>query len=145
MKKVFIGLLILAAGAAIYFLLQKKDKHITGHGIQKEWIVGKWKLDSILLPKDSSDNFAAGLPGIVAPDLMKYHYEFKKEGAIFFSLGDSLMKDSSRYEWNKKDQLIWKEYPADTSGDIFNVSILNNDSFTVQSEDSTTLLFTKLK
>ena len=145
MKKVFIGLLILAAGAATLFLLQKKDKHITGHGIQKEWIVGKWKLDSILLPKDSSDNFAAGILGIVAPDLMKYHYEFKKEGAIFFSLGDSLMKDSSRYEWNKKDQLIWKEYPADTSGDIFNVSILNKDSLTLQSEDSTTLLFTKLK
>lgn len=145
MKKVFIGLLIVAAGAATFFLLQKKDNPITGNNIQKEWIVGKWKLDSILLPKDSTGNFAAGILGIVAPDLMKYHYEFKKDGAISFSVGDSLMKDSSRYEWNKKDQLVWKEYPADTSGDIFNVSILNNDSLTLQSEDSATLLFTKLK
>ena len=145
MKKVFIGLLILATGAITFFLLQTKDKPVTGNNIQKEWIIGKWKLDSILLPKDSSDNFAAGILGIVAPDLMKYHYEFKKEGVISFSLGDSLMKDSSRYEWNKKDQLVWKEYPTDTSGDIFNVSILNNDSLTLQSEDSATLLFTKLK
>jgi hypothetical protein len=145
MKKVFIGLLILAAGAATFCLLQKKEKPIIGNNIQKESIIGKWKLDSILLPKDSNNNFTAGIMGIVAPDLMKYHYEFKKTGAIFLSLGDSLTKDSSRYEWNKKDQLVRKEYPADTVGDIFTVSTLNNDSLALQSEDSVILLFRKLK
>ena len=145
MKKVFIGLLILTAGAAGIFLFQKKDKPITGNNIQKDRVIGKWKLDSILLPKDSNNNFTAGIMGIVAPDLMKYHYEFKKDGAISVSMGDSLTKDSSRYEWNKKDQLVWKEYPADTAGDIFTISTLNNDSLALQSEDSVILLFRKLK
>ena len=145
MKKVFIGLLILAAGAGAFFFLQKKDKPITGN-IQRELIIGKWKLDSILLPKDSNDNFMAGIPGIVAPDLMKYCYELKKDGAISFSLGDSLIKDSSRYEWNKENQLVWKEYPADTSSNnVFKVSTLNKDSLVLQAEDSSILLFTKVK
>lgn len=146
MKKVFIGLLILAAGAATFFLLQKKDKPNTGNNIQKEWIVGKWKLDSIILPKDSTGNFMAGIMGIIAPDLVKYRYEFKKDGAISFSSGDSLTKGSSRYEWMKENQLVWKEYPADTSDNIFNISTLTRDSLVLQSQDSAaTLLFTKAK
>ena len=88
----------------------------------------------------------AGIPGIVAPDLMKYRYELKKDGAISFSLGDSLTKDSSRYEWNKENQLAWKEYPADTSSNnVFKVSTLNKDSLVLQAEDSSILLFTKVK
>jgi hypothetical protein len=82
---------------------------------------------------------------MIEPDLMKYHYEFKKDGSISVSLGDSLTKDSSRYEWNKKDQLIWKEYPTDTTGEVFNVSIPHKDSLVVQSQDSSVLLFTKVK
>ena len=146
MKKVFIGLLILAAGAGAFYFLQKKDKPFTGSSFQKEWIVGKWKLDSILLPKDSNDNFMAGILGIVAPDLMKYRYELKQDGTISFSLGDSLIKDSSLYEWNKENQLVWKEYPADTtSNNVFKVSTLNEDSLVLQAEDSSLLLFTKVK
>ena len=145
MKKVFIGLLILAAGAATFFLLQKKDKPITGNHIQKERIVGKWKLDSIILSKDSTNNFIPGITEIAAPELMKYHYEFKKDGAISFSVGDSLTKDSARYEWNKNDHLVWKEYPTDTSGDIFTIALLKIDSLSLQSEDSSVLLFTKVK
>jgi len=145
MKKVFIGLLILAAGAATFFLLQKKDKPITRNNIQKEWIIGKWKLDSLHFLKDSNDNFLVGIMGMVEPNLKKYHYEFTKDGSISVSLGDSLTKDSSRYEWNKKDQLIWKEYPTDTTGEVFNVSIPHKDSLVVQSQDSSVLLFTKVK
>jgi len=143
MKKVFIGLLIVAAGAAAIFFLRKKQTTISKSNLQKEWIIGKWKLDSIHLSKDSNDKFTSGIIGIVAPDLMKYRYEFKTNGAIV--LVDSLTKDSSNYEWNKKDQLVWKEHPADTSGEIFNVSIPHKDSLTLQSTDSVVLLFTKVK
>ena len=143
MKKVFIGLLILAAGAGAFFFLRKKQTSITDNSIHKEWIIGKWKLDSILLSKDSTDKFTSGIIGIVAPDLMKYHYEFKLGGAVV--LVDSLTKDSSNYEWNKKDQLVWKEHPADTSGEIFNVSIPTKDSLMLQSTDSVVLVFTKVK
>lgn len=145
MKKVFIGLLMLAAGGATFFLLQKKDKPITGNNIQKDWIIGKWKLDSILLPKDTNANFIAGIMKIIEPDLMKYHYVFKKDGAISLLLRDSLTKDSARYEWNKENQLIWKEYPADTTGEVFNVSVPHKDSLVLQSQDSSVLVFTKVK
>jgi hypothetical protein len=57
MKKVFIGLLIAAAGAAIYFLLQKKKEPIIHYSIHKEQLIGKWKLDSLLLSKDSDTGF----------------------------------------------------------------------------------------
>ncbi|HKO82494.1 MAG TPA: hypothetical protein VJU78_18920 [Chitinophagaceae bacterium] len=143
MKKVFIGLLIVAAGAAAFFFLRKKQTTITSNNLQKEWIIGKWKLDSIHLSKDSNDKSIPGIIGIIAPDLMKYRYEFKPGGSVV--LVDSLTKDSSNYDWNKKDQLIWKEHPADTSGEIFNVSIPHKDSLLLQSTDSVVLLFTKLK
>ena len=143
MKKVFIGLLILAAGAGAFFFLRKKQNNIASNNIQKEWVVGKWKLDSIILSKDSNDKFTQGIIGIVAPDLMKYRYEFKTSGSVL--LTDSLTKDSSNYEWNKKNQLVWKENPADTSGEIFNVSIPHKDSLILQSTDSAVLLFTKVK
>jgi hypothetical protein len=145
MKKLFIGLLIIAAGAAIFFLLQKKNKSSTAKDFQQEQIIGKWKLDSLRFLKDSNDNFLVGIMGMVDPNLMKYQYEFTKDGSIAFSLGDSIIKDSSRYEWDKENQLVWKEHPADTSGDIFKISLLNNDSLTLQSKDSSVLLFTKVK
>ena len=145
MKKLFIGLLIVAAGAAIFFLLQKKDKPLTATNFQQEKIIGQWKLDSIHFVNDSNDNFMPGIMGMVDSNLRKYHYEFTKDGSIAFSLGDSLIKDSSAYEWNKENQLVWKENPTDTSGDVFNVSQLTNDSLTLQSKDSSVLLFTKVK
>ena len=145
MKKVFIWLLIVAAGAATFFLLQKKDKPIADNKIQQEWIVGKWKLDTLLFLKDSNNNFMVGIMGMVDSNLMKYRYEFTKDGAISCSLGDSLTKDSSRYEWTFENQLAWREYPSDTSGIIYNVSLLNKDSLVLQSKDSSIILFMKVK
>ncbi len=145
MKKLFIGLLILAAGAATFFLLQKKDKQIITSNIQQERIIGKWKLDSLLFLKDANDNFMVGIMGMVDPHLMKYQYEFTRDGYLSLWLGDALTKDSTRYEWAEKNKLVWKDYPSDTSANVFNVSLLSNDSLILQSEDSSILLFTKVK
>jgi len=145
MKKVFIGLLIVAAGAAIFFLLQKKNKPINESFIQQDLIIGKWKLDSLYSPKDSISNLMAGIMGMVDPNLMKYEYEFTKEGSVELWLKDSLTKDSTRYEWIKEDQLTWKEYPAEKTTEVFKVSLLNKDSLSLQSKDSVILLFTKAK
>ena len=144
MNKLFIGLLIVAIGAGAFFYLRKKDKP-TGNDIKKEWIVGKWKIDSLTSGKGSSDNFLVGIMGLVDPNTLKYHYEFTKNGAILRSLNDSLTKDSSRYEWDKEDQLIWKEDPADSTGSVLLVAKLNKDSLLLQNKDSTTILFTKVK
>jgi hypothetical protein len=143
MKKLFIGLLIIAAGAAIFLMLQNKDKTITGNNFQKEQIIGKWKLDSLWSLKDSNTHF---IKGLFDPKLKEYHqYEFKKDGSIFQFADDSLTQDSSRYEWTKENQLGWKEYLADTSVEVFNISLLDKDSMKLQSKDSSVLLFTKVK
>ncbi|WP_276502105.1 hypothetical protein [Terrimonas pollutisoli] len=145
MKKAFIGLLIVAAGAATYYLLQKENNPATSNTIQQEKIIGKWKLDSLYTLKDSANNSMLGIIGIIEPDLKKYKYEFKKDGAITLSVGDSLTADSSRYEWNKNDQFTWMEHPADTSGELFTISLLNNNNLRLLSADSVVLQFTKVK
>ena len=142
MKKLFIGLLIIAAGTAIFLMLQNKDKTITGNNFQKEQIIGKWKLDSLWSLKDSNTHF---IKGLFDPKLKKYHYEFKKDGSIFQFADDSLTKDSSRYEWTKDNQLIWNENFANEKGEVFNISLFSSDSMQLQSKDSSVLLFTKVK
>ena len=145
MKKVFIGLLITAAGAGIFFLLQKKNKPVNASYIQKDLIVGKWKLDSLYSLKDSSSDLMTDGFGLADPNLLIYEYAFTKEGSIELSLKDSLTKDSSRYEWINEGQLAWKEYPANKTIEVFDVSLLNSDSLSLRSKDSVILLFTKVK
>lgn len=145
MKKVFIGLLIVAAGAAIYFLLQKKKEPIIHQSINKEHLMGKWKLDSLLLPKDSDTGFISGILKAIDPKLSKYQYEFNQNGTISLLQADSLTKDSMQYVWTNNDQLVWKEEPADTSEKTFSISALNKDSLLLLSDDSTLLLFKRVK
>jgi hypothetical protein len=145
MKKIFIGLLIVAAGAAIFFLLKKTNKPVITSHIQQQQIIGKWKLDSLMLPNDSTSDFLVDIMGLVDPHLKKYEYEFTKDGAISLSLDDSLTKDSLRYVWNDKGQLLWKEYPIDTVGTVFDIPTLNQDSLLLRSDDSTTLVFKRIK
>ena len=145
MKKLFIGLLIIAAGVATFFYLRKKDNTTAASGIKKEWIVGQWKIESVKPGKDSANNFMMGIMGLVDPNTMNYHYEFTKEGNILRSLRDSVSKDTSLYEWNKSNQLVWKEDKMDSTGSTLTVATLNKDSLQLQTVDSTTFLFTKTK
>jgi hypothetical protein len=144
MKKAFIGLLIVAAGTAIFFLFQKKNKPIKIQ-IQKDLIIGKWKLDSLYSLKDSTTTLMTDVIDLVDPHLMKYEYEFTQEGSVGLWLEDSLTKDGARYEWNNGDQLVWKEYPANKIIEVFDVPILNRDSLSLQSKDSVILSFRKRK
>ena len=127
MKKFFIGLLIVAAGTGAFFLLRKK-KNTTTSDVKKEWIIGKWKADA---GKDSV--------------FSSYNYDFLKDGNILRSLNDSAKADTSHYEWNKDNELVWKEKVSDPTGKIFAVLKLTQDSLQVRSKDSATILFTKLK
>ena len=143
MKKVFIGLLIAAAGAATFFLLEKKNNPAKSY-IQKDLIIGKWKLDSLYSFKDSNSNLMTDVMELVDPHLTKYEYEFTKGGTIGLWLKDSLRKDSIRYEWINKKQLAWKEYPANKTIEVFEISILSKDSLSLQSNDSVILSFTRV-
>ena len=144
MNKLLIGLLIIAAGAGAFFYFRNKKQSSTENSIQKELLIGKWKMESIQTGKDSSNSFLVGIMGTVDSNLLKYGYEFTKEGNILRSLGDSITKDSSRYEWNKKDQLVWKDDSKDVSTAL-HIFKLNKDSLQVESSDSTIILFTKSK
>lgn len=142
MKKTIAVLLLAVAGAGIFYVLQKKQKTIAANSINKELILGKWKLDTLILPSDSKGNdFMTGIMGMIDPDLQKYHYTFSKDNTISLSLHDSLIKDSSRYEWRGIDQLAWKEWPNDTAGTLFRLITLNQDSLRLQSTDSTDMIF----
>lgn len=130
MNKLLIGLLLVAAGAGTYFLLKKKKDRPVANAINKEMIIGKWK------PGNADPGDSTNVP---------YRYEFLKDGTVLHSLADSAKSDSSRYEWNQKDQLLWKENAADSAGRIFSVLKLTADSLQVQLPDSSTLLFIKTK
>lgn len=128
MNKLFIGLLIVAAGAGIFFVLRKKKSTSTTTKINKEWIIGKWNADA---GKDSA--------------FSQYRYDFLNDGNIVRSLNDSAKADTAHYEWNKKNELLWKEKAGDSTGKIFSVLKLTQDSLQMQSQDSATILFVKMK
>jgi hypothetical protein len=128
MNKLFIGLLIIAAGAGVYFFVLKKKNSTTGTKINKELIIGKWEQTS---PVDSGE--------------VNYRYEFQKEGLVLKSASDSAKADTTHFEWTKAGQLVWKDGKTDNTGKTFVVLQLTQDSLTMQSKDSTIALFIKMK
>ena len=128
MNKLIIGLLIVAAGTGAFFLLRKKKTATTNSEFKKELIIGKWKADA---GKDSV--------------FSSYRYDFQKDGNIFLILNDSAIADTNHYEWNKGNELVWKEKSSDSTGKILSVLKLTQDSLQVRAADSSTVLFTKLK
>ena len=142
MKKVLTGLLIIAAGAGIFYFLQKKKNETP---IEKELLVGKWKLNSLdVKTKDSSAYYLATITTIDS-NFTKYHYDFREDGNVFTSLPDAAKVDTSRYEWAKKNILTWKENPRDSTSEVFTVTKLTNDSLLLLSRDSATFVFSRLK
>jgi hypothetical protein len=133
MKKIFIGLLIAAAGAGVYFfVLRKKEKTDT---INKEWIIGIWKADA---GKDSS--------------FIPLRYEFLTNGIIIRSASDTVKADTLHYEWVKTNELVWynktsaeKKERGDSIGTAFTVLTLTQDSLQLQAKDSSAVLFTRMK
>jgi hypothetical protein len=145
MKKVFIGLLIIAAGAGAYWFLQKK-KTETKDAIEKELLVGKWKLDSLNLPPKDSGNLVTALL-LMDSTFRQSRYEFQKGGTFLQTLNDSAKAktDTSYYEWGRQNELLIKQSVKDSVGEILSVRKLNIDSLVLQSKDSTLFVLTKLK
>ena len=145
MKSIIMAVLLIAAvGAGVYFLfLNKKKTEIAGNEIQKELIVGKWKLDS-LSQIEGQVKLLAGLVKVIDSNFANYTYQFQQDGKVLRLFKDSVQKNDSRFEWTKDDQLLFKQ-EADSLGTSFTVSKLSKDSLILQSKHSTTAFFSKVK
>lgn len=130
MNKLIIGLLLVAAAAGAFFLLRRKKENVNNNPVHKEWIIGKWKTDTVI-PGDSS--------------FSSYRYDFQKEGLVVRSLNDSVMTDTANYAWNNASELLWKQNAGDTTGRTFTIIQLNADSLQLKAADRSLLLFTKIK
>ena len=130
MNKLIIGLLIIAAGAGVYFLLSKNNSTETAV-IKKELIIGTWKIESYQPATDS-----------LQP---KYSYDFQKDGMAVRSVNDSIKTDTVKYEWKKTSQLVIKENTADSTGKVYTVEKLTKDSLQIIGTDSVVVSLTKTK
>ncbi|MEO7924663.1 MAG: hypothetical protein ABIR30_13360 [Chitinophagaceae bacterium] len=124
MNKLIIGLLIVAAGAGVFFFLRSK-KETPASKINKELLTGKWK------PVDDTSG--------------KTSFDFQKDGRVISLAGDSARADTSYYAWNKTNELVWKEKPTDSSGKVYSVLALSIDSLRVLGRDSSIMRFVKTK
>ena len=145
MKSIIMAVLLIAAvGAGVYFLfLNKKKTDITSSEIQKELIVGKWKLDSLLQTKDQAKLLAGFVPAFDS-NFANYVYQFQQDGKVLRLFKDSVQKNNSRFEWTKEGQLLFRQ-EADSIEASYTVSKLSKDSLILQSKDSTTAFFSKAK
>ncbi len=143
MKKTILAVILVAAiGGAAYWLLQKKKQNAV-IGFKQEQIIGKWKLDSLAQGKDSASLFV-GIMGMIDSNIMKYDYDFRKEGIVVKFLKDTVQKDTTHYELKKANQLIWKEQ-GDSTGQSLAITTLNTDSLVLKTKDSTIIYFKKAK
>jgi len=143
MNKFIIGLLLIAATAGIFFVLQKQKSN-TIRDLNKELILGKWKIKSYDAKADSSNSLFVGIMALVDSNIFKYTYEFTKDEKILRLLGDSVCLDTSQFEW-KHDKLLWKEDRKDTLGELLHVINLTMDSLRLLCDDSTQILFERQK
>jgi len=131
MNKLIIGLLIVAAGTGIFFLVRKKQSLATSTTINKELIIGKWKTVS---------------PSAVDSTIINYEYEFKSEGLVLKLLNDSSKVDTSYYKWNKANELTWSTRQQDSVfAQVYFVDKLTTDSLQLRSNDSTVHSFTRAR
>ncbi len=145
MKKLFIGLLIVAAGAGAFYFLQKK-KTETKDNFEKELLIGKWKVDSIYsASKDSTADLMSDILMPADSSFRPYSYNFQKSGEFLQSVYDSVKADTSYYEWGKRNELVIKDAIKDSTGELYTVNKLSLDSLILQTKDSAVFVLTKLK
>ena len=143
MKKLFIGLLIIAAGAGTYYFLQK-EKTIADDPFDKELIVGSWKVDALhLSPKDSANLAAIQL--LNDSSLKNSRFDFQKDGHFIQTPQDHAKNDTSYYEWGKSNELLIKESPKDSLSQIYSINKLDKDSLILQSKDSAVFVLTRIR
>jgi len=131
MKNVLIGLLIVAAGAGVYFfVIKKKKEKPVEQGIKKELIIGKWKGETTT-PPDSV--------------LTRFSWEFRKDGSAIYAVGDSLNADTLFYSWKDSLGISIRKSSTDSLGIDYELGKLTADSLELKQNGSNPLILLKSK
>src|SRR4030095_5388246 len=132
MKKIIMAVILLAAAGGItYYLLQKNRVENSLTTIDKELVIGKWKIDSLVAQKDSTKNGIVLLLFAMDPNTRKEVYDFQINGQVFISLpNDSISKkDTSSFIWGKDNELLWKNNYSDSPAESMTVIKLDKKDF----------------
>jgi len=137
MKKIILAVILLAAAGGItYYLLQKK-KQSTIATIDKEIVLGRWKIDSLVAQKDSTKDDLILLLFALDSNVKKQEFKFFNNGQMISSEPGSSERDTSFFIWGKGEQLIWKEKKTGLFTDTTTIIKLDKKDFVLQSSDST--------
>ena len=146
MKKIILAVILVAAvgGIAYYLLQKKKQENLT---INKELVIGKWKIDSLVTTKDSTKDGLALLLFAMDSTAKKQVYDFQTNGQVIVSLPNDTLskKDTSSFAWGKEKELLWKEKYSDSATESMTVIKLDKKDLVLQSADSTLIYFKKVK
>jgi hypothetical protein len=147
MKKIILAVILLAAaGGGIYYLLEKK-KQTEVTTINKELVLGRWKIDSLVSQKDSTNDGFALLLFEMDSAASKLVYDFQADGKVLVSPPtDSIAKkDTSSFSWGKDKEFLWKERITDPDADTMTVIKLSEKEFVLQSFDSVLIYLKRVK
>ncbi len=144
MKNVFIVLLIAAIGAGVYYYFNQKQKPYSSDS--KELILGKWKIDSLVLSQaidSSSKPWEGFLRKFLDSSLSKYEFEFRKDSLVFQTLNGKI-QDTGYYEFADNKNVLLRDN-NDTAKTKWMISKLDTSSLVVQDTDSARFFFKKIK
>ena len=148
MKKLILAVILVAAvGGVAYYLLQKKKQDNPVTTIDKELVIGKWKIDSLVSQKDSTKDGLALLLFAMDSNARKQVYDFQTNGRVFVSLPNDTLskKDTSSFAWGKDKELLWKDNYSDSTSESMTVIKLDKKDLVLLSADSTLIYFKKVK
>jgi hypothetical protein len=127
MKKLFIGLLIIAAGTGAFFAFRKtRSKTIP---VDQTLIIGSWKTIG-----------SPGVDSVQSPVV----YDFRKDGSVLIK-GDSTQQDTSYYIWDKKGELLIKKSNVGSNGTSLRIVKLTGDTSQLANTNRDSLSFIRVK
>ena len=142
-KNILAVILVAAAGGAVYYLLQQKKHEILS--INKELMIGRWKIDSLDSQKDSTRDGLALILVAMDSSAKKQVYDFQTNGQVFVSLPNDYLskKDTSSFAWGKDKELLWRDNHSDSTTESMTVIKLDKKDLVLRSTDSVLIYFKK--